>query len=43
MHREASVVDKRVLIQGEGQLGEVVIDQRSNTPTFRIQRFVGVG
>lgn len=27
-----------MLIEGEGDLGEVVIDQRANSPTFRISR-----
>ncbi|GAB4818117.1 hypothetical protein N2152v2_005163 [Parachlorella kessleri] len=35
---EAVTITKRVLIMGEGQLGETVIDQRANSPTFRITR-----
>ncbi len=35
-------MSKRVLIEGEGALGEAVIDQRANCPTFRITRCVGV-
>lgn len=31
-------INKRVLIQGQGDLGETVIDQRANCPTFRITR-----
>ncbi|PRW57622.1 tetratricopeptide repeat 1 [Chlorella sorokiniana] len=31
-------LDKRLLIEGEGALGEASIDQRANVPTFRIQR-----
>lgn len=31
-------MDKRVLIFGEGALGQTVIDQRANSPTFRITR-----
>ena len=29
---------KRLLIEGAGQLGETKIDQRANSPTFRISR-----
>ena len=29
---------KRLLIQGEGRLGETKVDQRANSPTFRITR-----
>ena len=35
---EAIDVKKRLLIEGEGSLGETVIDQRANVPTFRISR-----
>ena len=38
IHREAMNVDKRLLIRGEGLLGETKIDQRANAPTFRIRR-----
>jgi hypothetical protein len=31
-------INKRVLIEGQGELGETVIDQRANCPTFRITR-----
>jgi Right handed beta helix region len=31
-------INKRILIEGEGDLGETVIDQRANCPTFRITR-----
>ncbi|KAK9828720.1 hypothetical protein WJX72_001708 [[Myrmecia] bisecta] len=31
-------IDKRILIRGEGLLGETRIDQRANCPTFRISR-----
>ena len=31
-------IDKRLLIRGEGRLGETQIDQRANSPTFRIRR-----
>lgn len=31
-------IDKRLLISGEGRLGETQIDQRANSPTFRIRR-----
>jgi tetratricopeptide (TPR) repeat protein len=33
---ESVIVNKRVLIEGEGSLGESVIDQRANVPMFRI-------
>ena len=33
---ECVTIDKRVLIEGQGSLGETVIDQRANVPTFRI-------
>ena len=36
--REAANVSKRVLIIGEGVLGEVTVDQRANSPAFRISR-----
>ena len=36
--RESVDIDKRLLIRGEGRLGETQIDQRANSPTFRIQR-----
>ena len=32
------MVDKRVLIQGEGVLGEARLDQRSNSPGLRLAR-----
>lgn len=35
---ETIVVTKRVLIEGEGSLGETVIDMRANVPTFKILR-----
>lgn len=35
---ETISIKKRILIEGEGQLGETVIDQRANTPTFKIER-----
>lgn len=35
---ESIVIKKRVLIQGEGQLGDTTIDQRANSPTIRIER-----
>ena len=35
---ESITVKKRILICGEGTLGETVIDQRANCPTFRIKR-----
>ena len=35
---ETIVVTKRVLIEGEGALGEAVIDMRANVPTFKIGR-----
>ncbi len=35
---ETVCIKKRVLIEGEGQLGETVIDQRANSPTFKIER-----
>lgn len=35
---ETVCVKKRILIEGEGQLGETVIDQRANSPTFKIER-----
>ena len=31
-------INKRLLVQGEGALGETVIDQRANCPTFKITR-----
>ena len=36
--REAINIEKRLLIVGEGGLGEASIDQRANCPTFRIGR-----
>ena len=36
--RECIVLSKRLLIEGEGALGETIIDQRANCPTFRITR-----
>ena len=35
---ETIVVGKRVLIEGEGRLGETVIDMRANVPTFKVTR-----
>ncbi|KAK9852134.1 hypothetical protein WJX84_002432 [Apatococcus fuscideae] len=35
---EAVNVGKRLLIEGSGQLGETKLDQRANSPTFRITR-----
>ncbi|RMZ53297.1 hypothetical protein APUTEX25_004785 [Auxenochlorella protothecoides] len=35
---EAVTVSKRLLIQGQGRLGDAVIDQRANSPTFRLGR-----
>ena len=35
---ECITLDKRLLIEGEGQLGEASIDQRANVPTFRVLR-----
>ena len=35
---ETIVVTKRVLIEGEGTLGETVIDMRANVPTFKVVR-----
>ena len=35
---EAVVINKRLLIYGEGRLGETVIDQRANAPTFTVTR-----
>ncbi|KAL4421167.1 hypothetical protein ABPG77_003350 [Micractinium sp. CCAP 211/92] len=35
---ESVTLTKRVLIEGEGQLGEATIDQRANCPMFRIKR-----
>lgn len=35
---QAIDLTKRLLIEGEGSLGETVIDQRANCPTFRITR-----
>lgn len=35
---EAVHVNKRLLIYGEGRLGETVIDQRANAPTFTVSR-----
>ena len=31
-------VDKRILIHGQGQLGQASLDQRANSPAFRIRR-----
>ncbi len=31
-------VDKRILIQGQGSLGEARLDQRANSPAFRLRR-----
>ena len=38
VHRESLVVDKRVVLQGEGGLGEAKIDQRTNSPGLRLGR-----
>ena len=38
--RQAITLNKRVMIEGEGALGEATIDQRANVPTFRIVRCV---
>jgi hypothetical protein len=35
---ESITIHKRVLIMGEGSLGDTVIDQRANCPTFRCVR-----
>ena len=35
---ECITLSKRLLVEGEGQLRETVIDQRANCPTFRIVR-----
>jgi tetratricopeptide (TPR) repeat protein len=35
---ETVKITKRILIEGEGQLGETVVDQRANVPTFKIER-----
>ncbi|PSC73819.1 Small glutamine-rich tetratricopeptide [Micractinium conductrix] len=35
---QAITLNKRVMIEGEGALGEATIDQRANVPTFRIVR-----
>ena len=35
---ETIAVTKRVLIEGEGVLGETVIDMRANVPTFKVTR-----
>eukprot|EP00889_Picochlorum_renovo_P002463 jgi/Picre1/29493/NNA_004879.t1 len=35
---ETVSIKKRILIEGEGYLGETVIDQRANVPTFKIER-----
>jgi tetratricopeptide (TPR) repeat protein len=35
---ETLTINKRILIQGQGSLGETVIDQRANNPTFRLLR-----
>lgn len=35
---EAVGVDKRILIHGQGALGEARIDQRANSPAFRLRR-----
>ena len=36
--RESLVVGKRVLIEGEGLLGEARLDQRANSPGMRLRR-----
>lgn len=38
---ESVTLTKRLLIEGEGQLGEASIDQRANCPMFRIKRWGG--
>ena len=38
--RESVDVEKRVLIQGQGALGEARLDQRANSPAFRLRRWV---
>lgn len=38
LRSECITLDKRLLIEGEGQLGEASIDQRANVPTFRVLR-----
>jgi hypothetical protein len=35
---QSITINKRILIEGQGTLGEMVIDQRANCPTFRITR-----
>jgi tetratricopeptide (TPR) repeat protein len=35
---ETVCIRKRILIEGDGSLGETVIDQRANVPTFKIER-----
>lgn len=37
-HSESVTLSKRLLIEGEGALGEAIIDQRTNVPMFRITR-----
>jgi hypothetical protein len=37
-NRQSVDLDKRILIQGQGQLGEASLDQRANSPAFRIRR-----
>ena len=36
--RQSVDVDKRILIHGEGRLGEASLDQRANSPAFRLRR-----
>ena len=36
--RQSTDVDKRILIHGQGRLGEASLDQRANSPAFRIRR-----
>jgi len=35
---ETLLIKKRILIEGEGMLGDTVIDQRANVPMFKIER-----
>ena len=37
-HSQSIDVDKRILIHGEGRLGEASLDQRANSPAFRVRR-----
>ena len=40
---ECVTVAKRLLIEGEGVLGDAVLDQRANVPAFRIVRWAVCG